>query len=185
MLDATKINEMARALDSDSPEYQDAINGLVMALMPRVRGVFRGMGLPVSEVEDACQDAFIDLVSYILPRYDAERSTVSVITFAITGVRRKWQNRRQRADNTRVDSSVTDEGCILDTLEGPQGFAAFERAIEAGHIRSLMASLTERELALCVAFEDCGKWGEAGRRLGISGPAVSRMRKGIVAKLAA
>lgn len=159
------------------------INATALELLPEIRAMFERLNLRGDALDDACQDAFIFLVTYCLPRFDGSSK---LRTYALSGVRKRWLNTlTKRWGRHECSAERADGTSVLDGAECPQGFARFERAIEAQHIRVRMAErLTERESALLLAYQECESWGDAGRQIGVSGPTVSRLRASIKAKLA-
>ena len=159
------------------------INATALSLRSEVRSMLGSLGARKDDLDDACQDAFVLLVSYILPRYRAEHGKLE--TYALSMVRKRWLNSRTRKWSAREETAMRDDGTsVLDDEACPHGFAVFERAIEAQHIRVAMERLSERERALLAAFEGCKTWKEAGEAIGVSEATVSRLRAGIREKMA-
>jgi RNA polymerase sigma factor (sigma-70 family) len=155
------------------------LNKAALSLMPAVRNLLATMGARGESLDDACQDAFVLLVSYVLPKYDG-RGKLS--THALSMVKKRYIGSRTQGA-ARFESTSADAAMAVDMAECPHGISVFERAIEAQNIRAEMEALSDRERALLMAFQESESWGEAGRAIGVSNATVSRMRASIKAKL--
>jgi len=155
------------------------------ALLPAMRGMYRGLCANEVDAEDELHEGYAYLVTYVLPNY---KGGSTVRTFALQSLRRRYYNRAKAHHNTRRHSFKAPkdktEAQGMDSLADVAAPSAFARFSEAQRLQNALAVLTGDERALCVAFMELGDWCLAAKEVGVSTVKASRMLKKIRAKVA-
>ena len=154
------------------------------ALLPAMRGMYRGLCATDTDAEDELHEGYAYLVTYVLPNY---KGGSNVKTFALQSLRRRYYNRAKAHNNTRrhrfkAPKDKTEEQG-MDSLADVARPSAFASLFEAQRLHNALAVLTADERALCEAFMAHGEWHLAAKEIGVSPVKASRMLNKIRAKV--
>lgn len=165
------------------------INKAALAAIPALRRVFRGMGLPADQVDDALQDAYIHLVTKALPRW---RGDGSLTSFIRTAAKRRWIDTRRTTAHrvSKLKQSIPSEredvgSDLTEQIIDRDATLAVSRVVELAALNKAMAALDGRERALVEAYRQTGELKAAAELAGMSPATATRVFRRVVPRLRA